>query len=149
TVLQPMLAVGALALVAVSMLITRSIPALQRQVGRQHWIDVAVATLGVGLLCAATGAARSSLLPLFSIPLAGIAVAFGSWWLVVLLSVVIAALGLLLGALTPPTYIGDPDFLALLLNMFAPGAAVALVVAALVGRMQSAAQRISDLASTD
>ena len=44
-VLQPMLAVGALSLLAVSMLITRSIPALQRQLARQHWIDVAVATL--------------------------------------------------------------------------------------------------------
>ena len=45
------------------------------------------------------------------VPLAGIAVAFGSWWLVVLLAVVVAALGLLLGALTPQTYIGDPEFL--------------------------------------
>ena len=62
----------------------------------------------VTLLCVATGAARSSLLTLYAIPLAGIAVAFGSWWLVVLLAVVIGALGLLLGALTPQTYIGDP-----------------------------------------
>ena len=148
-VVQPLLAVGALSLLGVSMLITRSIPALQRQLARQHWIDVAVSTLCVALLCAATGAARSSLLPLFSVPLAGIAVAFGSWWLVVLLAVVIGALGLLLGALTPQTYIGDPDFLGLLFNMFAPGTAVALVVAALVGRMHSAVQRISDLSSTD
>ena len=60
-----------------------------------------------------------------------------------------AALGLLLGALTPQTYIGDPEFLALLFNMFAPGAAVALIVAALIEQMHSAVQRISDLASTD
>jgi diguanylate cyclase (GGDEF)-like protein len=148
-VLQPLLAVGALALLAVSMLITRSIPALQRQIARQHWIDVASSTISVALLCAATGASRSSLLPLFSVPLAGIAVAFGSWWLVVLLAVVIGALGLLLGALTPQTYIGDPEFLGLLCNTFAPGTAVALVVAALIGRMHSAVQRISDLSSTD
>jgi diguanylate cyclase (GGDEF)-like protein len=148
-VLQPLLAVVALALLTVTLLITRSIPALQRQIARQHWIDVASSTLAVTLLCAATGAARSSLLPLFSIPLAGIAVAFGSWWLVILLGAVVGALGLLLGALTPQTYIGDPEFLGVLFNMFAPGAAVALIVAALVGRMHSAVQRISDLSSTD
>src|ERR1043165_7506323 len=108
SVLQPMVAVIALAMLTVSMLITRSIPTLQRQIERQHWIDVAFSTLAVALLCFATGAARSSLLPLFSVPLAGIAVAFGSWWLVVLLAVVVAALGLLLGALTPQIYIGDP-----------------------------------------
>ena len=45
TVQQPMLAVGALALLTVSMLITRSIPALQRPIARQHWIDVISATL--------------------------------------------------------------------------------------------------------
>jgi diguanylate cyclase (GGDEF)-like protein len=149
SVLQPLLAVVALALLTFSMLVTRSIPALQRQIARQHWIDVTSATLSVALLCAATGAARSSLLPLFSVPLAGIAVAFGSWWLVVLLAFVVAALGLVLGALTPRTYIGDPEFLALLFNMFAPGTAVALVVAALISRMHSAVQRISDLSSTD
>jgi hypothetical protein len=62
---------------------------VQRQIGRQHWIDVAVSTLCVALLCAATGAARSSLLPLFCVSARSIAVAFGSWWLVVLLAVVI------------------------------------------------------------
>lgn len=149
TVQQPMLAVVALALLTISMLITRSIPALQRPIARQHWIDVVSATLSVTLLCVATGAARSSLLPLYAIPLAGIAVAFGSWWLVVLLAAVIAALGLVLGSLTAQTYIGDPEFLALLFNTFAPPTVVALLVAALIARMQSAVQRISDLASTD
>jgi diguanylate cyclase (GGDEF)-like protein len=149
SVQQPMLAVGALALLTVSMLITRSIPALQRPPARQHWIDVIASILSVTMLCAATGAARSSLLALYAIPLAGIAVAFGSWWLVVLLAVVVGSLGLLLGSLTPQTFIGDPEFLTLLFNTFAPATAVALLVAALIARMQSAVQRISDLASTD
>jgi diguanylate cyclase (GGDEF)-like protein len=149
TVQQPLLAVAALALLTVSMLITRSVPALQRPLARQHWIDVASATLSVTLLCAATGAASSSLLGLYAIPLAGIAVAFGSWWLVVLLATVVAAFGLLLGSLTPQTYIGDPQFLMLLFDNFAPGTAVALLIAALIARMHSAVQRISDLASTD
>ena len=149
TVQQPMLAVGALALLTISILITRSIPALQRPIARQHWIDVISAMVVVTALCAATGAARSSLLSLYAIPLAGIAVAFGSWWLVVLLTIVVGALGLLLGALTPQTYIGDPEFLTLLFNSFAPAAGVALLVAALIARMHSAVQRISDLASTD
>jgi diguanylate cyclase (GGDEF)-like protein len=149
TVQQPMLAVGALALLTVSILITRSIPALQRPIARQHWIDVISAMVAVTALCAATGAVRSSLLSLYAIPLAGIAVAFGSWWLVVLLAIVIGTLGLLLGALTPQTYIGDPEFLTLLFNSFAPATGVALLVAALIARMHSAVQRISDLASTD
>lgn len=149
SVQQPLLAVGALALLTVSMLVTRSIPALQRPLARQHWIDVIASTLSVTLLCAATGAVRSSLLSLYAIPLAGIAVAFGSWWLVVLLAVVVGALGMLLGSLTPGTYIGDPEFLTLLFDTFAPATGVALLVAALIARMQSAVQRISDLASTD
>ena len=148
-VVQPLLAVVGLGFLTACILISRSVPALQRPVARQHWIDVASATLCITLLCAATGAARSSLLSLFTIPLAGIAVAFGSWWLVILLAVVVATLGLVLGALTPQTYIGDPEFLGLLFNTFAPATAVALVVAALIGRMQSAVQRISDLSSTD
>jgi diguanylate cyclase (GGDEF)-like protein len=146
---QPLLAVGALALLILSMLITRSIPALHRPVARQHWIDVITLTISVTALCAATGAMHSSLLSLYAVPLAGIAVAFGSWWLVALLAVVVGALGLLLGSLTPNTYIGDPGFLTLLLNAFAPPTAVALLVASLIARMQSAVQRISDLASTD
>jgi len=149
TVQQPLLAVGALALLTLSMLITRSIPALQRPVARQHWIDVIALTISVTALCVATGAVRSSLLSLYAIPLAGIAVAFGSWWLVVSLAAVVGALGLLLGSLTPNTYIGAPQFLTLLFNTFAPATAVALLVAALIARMQSAVQRISDLASTD
>jgi diguanylate cyclase (GGDEF)-like protein len=149
SVQQPLLAVGALALLTVSMLVTRSIPALQRPLARQHWIDVIASTLSVTLLCAATGAVRSSLLSLYAIPLAGIAVAFGSWWLVVLLAVVVGALGMLLGSLTPGTFIGDPEFLTLLFNTFAPATGVAVLVAALIARMHSAVQRISDLASTD
>jgi GGDEF domain-containing protein len=149
SVQQPLLAVGALALLTVSMLVTRSIPALQRPLARQHWIDVISSTLSVTLLCAATGAVRSSLLSLYAIPLAGIAVAFGSWWLVVLLAVVVGTLGMLLGSLTPGTFIGDPEFLTLLFNTFAPATGVAVLVAALIARMHSAVQRISDLASTD
>lgn len=149
TVQQPLLAVAALALLTVSMLITRSIPVLQRPLARQHWIDVSSLMLSVTLLCAATGASRSSLLALYAIPLAGVAAAFGSWWLVVMLAVVVAALGLMLGSLTPQTYIGDPEFLTLLFNTLAPGAVVALLVASLIARMHSAVQRISDLSSTD
>jgi diguanylate cyclase (GGDEF)-like protein len=146
---QPLLAVGALALLMLSMLVTRSIPSLQRPLARQHWIDVTTLMISVTALCVATGAVRSSLLSLYAVPLAGIAFAFGSWWLVVLLAVVVGALGLLLGALTPNTYIGDPEFLTLLFDTFAPATAVALLVASLVTRMQRAVQHISDLASTD
>ena len=76
----------ALALLTVSMLITRSIPALQRPLARQHWIDVA--SRRCRSRCSASRPARRAARcsPLYAIPLAGIAVAFGSWWLVVLLA---------------------------------------------------------------
>jgi diguanylate cyclase (GGDEF)-like protein len=149
TVQQPLLAAFALALLTVSTLVVRSIPALQRPIERQHWLDIAAATFCITLLAVATGAARSTLLSLYAIPLTGMAVAFGRMWLVVLLALVVAALGLLLGALTSETYIGDPEFVVSLVSMFAPGTGVALVVSALIDRMHSAVQRISDLASTD
>jgi diguanylate cyclase (GGDEF)-like protein len=149
TVHQPLLAAAALALLTVSTLLVRFVPALQRPIQRQHWIDIVASTLCITLLAIATGALHSSLLPLYAVPLASIAVAFGSWWLVILLAVVLGALMLVLGSLTPPTYIGDPQFLVLVFDTIAPAAAVALIVASLIGRMQTAVQRISDLASTD
>ncbi len=40
-------------------------------------------------------------MPLYLIPLVGASLAFGRWWVVLLLTTVIAAVGFLLGALTP------------------------------------------------
>ena len=75
---QPLLAVGALALLTLSMLVTRSIPAMQRPLARQHWIDVITLTISITALCTATGAIRNSLLSLYAIPLTSIAIAFDS-----------------------------------------------------------------------
>lgn len=146
---RPLLAASALALLTISTILVRSIPALQRPLTRQHWIDVVSLTVCVTLLAAATGGARSTMLSLYAIPLAGIALAFARWWMVVLLAVVIAGLGLMLGVLTPETNVRDPEFLVRLLSTIAPGAAVALVLSALIGEMQTVVQRISDLASRD
>jgi diguanylate cyclase (GGDEF)-like protein len=146
---RPLLAASALALLTISTILVRSIPALQRPFARQHWVDVVSLTVCITLLAAATGGANSTMLSLYAIPLAGIALAFARWWLVVLLAAIVGALGVMLGVLTPETNVRDPEFLVPLLSTIAPGAAVALVLSALIGEMRTAVQRISALASRD
>ena len=146
---RPMLAAAALALLTVSILSSRTVPSLQRPIARQHCVDIAALIVCITLFAIATGAARSFLVPLYLIPLVGASLAFGRWWIVLLLTTVIAAVGFLLGALTPQTDIAGPEFGVQLLSVLAPGAAVALIIAALIEQMNSAVQRISDLASTD
>jgi diguanylate cyclase (GGDEF)-like protein len=146
---RPMLAAAALALLTVSVLFARTVPALQRPITRQHCVDIAALVVCITLFAIATGAAHSFTVPLYLIPLVGVAVAFGHWWGVLLLAALIAAIGFVLGALTPQVDIGSPEFGVQLLSVLAPGAAVALIIAALIEQMQSAVQRISDLASTD
>ncbi|HEY5808099.1 MAG TPA: GGDEF domain-containing protein [Povalibacter sp.] len=149
TVQQPLVAALALALLGVTIVLVRTVPALQRPVARQHWIGIGVLLLCATLLTIATGAAHSTLVTLYLIPLAAIALSFGRWWLVVLLSLVIAALGMLLGALTPEVELRSVDFAVSIISKLLPGAAVALILAALIEQMQSAVQRISDLAASD
>ncbi|HEY0939036.1 MAG TPA: GGDEF domain-containing protein [Steroidobacter sp.] len=149
SVSQPMLAVAALGLLTFSILFARIVPALQRPLARQHGVDITSLIVCITLFAIATGAAHSFIVPLYLIPLVGAALAFGRWWIVLLLAAAIAALGFLLGALTPQVDIDTPEFGVRLLSVLAPGAAVALVIAALIGQMHSAVQRISDLASTD
>lgn len=146
---RPMLAAAALGLLTVSILFARAVPALRRPIARQHWVDVAALIVCITLFAVATGAARSVIVPLYLIPLVGAALAFGRWWIVLLLATLIAAIGFFLGALTPEVEVGGPEFGVQLLSVLAPGAAVALIIAALIEQMHSAVQRISDLASTD
>jgi diguanylate cyclase (GGDEF)-like protein len=146
---RPMLAAMALGLLTVSILFSRTVPAFQRPIARQHCIDIAALIVCITLFAVATGSAHSVIVPLYLIPLVGASLAFGRWWVVLLLTCVIAAVGFLLGALTPQMDIGGPEFGVQLLSVLAPGAAVALIIAALIEQMNSAVQRISDLASTD
>jgi diguanylate cyclase (GGDEF)-like protein len=146
---RPLLAALALALLTASILLVRTVPVLQRPRSRQHGIDIATLLVSITLLAAASGAAQSALVGLYVIPLAGVALAFGRWWLVLLVAAVVAALCFGLGALTPGVRIAEPEFGVYLLSMLAPAAAVAVVMAASIEQMQSAVQRISDLASTD
>lgn len=149
TVEKPLLAVIALALLTASIPLVRVLPFLQRPTSRQHWAGICALVACVTLLAAATGGANSPLISLFLLPLAALALAFGRWWLVVLLGVVIALIGFGLGATTPGVDIKDIEFSVLMLSRLAPGVAVAVLLGALIERMQSAVQRISDLASTD
>lgn len=146
---RPMLAAIALGLLTVSILFSRTVPAFQRPIARQHCVDITALIVCITLFAVATGAAHSFLVPLYLIPLVAAAIAFGRWWVVLLLTTLIAAVGFLLGAMTPQMDIAGPEFGVQLLSVLAPGAAVALVIAALIEQMNSAVQRISDLASTD
>jgi diguanylate cyclase (GGDEF)-like protein len=143
---HPILAAATLAALAVTVLGVRLLP-MQRW--HQHIVDLTTMLAAITLLAIATGAARSALVPLYVVPLAGIATAVGRWWLVLLLAAVIAALSYLLGVLTPGIEVGSPEFGVWLVSSLAPGTTVALMLAALVERMHSADKRISDLSSTD
>src|SRR5262245_2958833 len=127
----PLLAAAALALLTISLLLARTIPALRRPISRQHALDVAALIVSITLLAASTGIARSPLLPLYVIPLAGIAIAWGRWWLVLLTTALLAALAFVLGVFTPGVVIGDLAFGVEILSVLTPGAAVALIIAAL------------------
>lgn len=149
TVERPLLAAAALALLGMSIVLVRVVPALQRPLSRQYWIGIVSLLLCATLLALATGGALSALVTLYLIPLAATALAFGRWWLVMLVGLGIAALGLLLGALTPGVDIHTVSFAVLLLSKLMPGLAVALILAALIEQMQNAVRRICDLAATD
>jgi diguanylate cyclase (GGDEF)-like protein len=149
TVNYPYVAAGALALLSASMLLVRAIPALNRPIARRHWIIVVALTLYSTLLAAATGAAHSVLVTLYLMPLAAIAIAFGRWWHVAVLGVLIALLGVVMGAWTPGLDVRAPEFAVWLLSKLLPAVAVAMILAALIEQMHTAVQRISDLAATD
>ncbi|MFC4310227.1 GGDEF domain-containing protein [Steroidobacter flavus] len=146
---RPILAAAALGLLTVSILFSRTVPAFQRPIARQHCIDIAALIVCISLFAIATGSAHSFIVPLYLVPLVAASLAFGRWWIVLLLTVVVAAVGFILGAVTPETDIAGPEFGVRLLSVLAPGAAIALIIAALIEQMNSAVQRISDLASTD
>ena len=149
TVSTPLIAALALALLAISIVLARIVPLLKNNPARQHWMGIATLMLTVTLLAASTGGAHSTLVTLYLIPLAVIALAFGRWWLVVSLGVVIAMLGLVLGSMTPGVDIHAVEFGMQMVSKLAPALAVAIALAALIERMHSAVQRISDLAATD
>ncbi|HEX7011735.1 MAG TPA: GGDEF domain-containing protein [Steroidobacteraceae bacterium] len=149
TVERPLLALVALVALAAGTLLIHLSAALRRRVNGRRWANVLLLIACITVFAAATGAARSALLSLYVIPLMASALAFGRWWLVVLLGCLVGLLGAVLGAITPGVVIEDPAFAVLLFNTFSPAIVVGLVIAVLVERMQMAAQRISDLASTD
>lgn len=149
TVTRPLLAAAGLALLSVTVVAVRAIPGLQRSHVRQHWLAIIALLICISLLVIATGGIGSALVTLYLIPLAAVAIAFGNWLLVALISVAIGVLGYALGAVTPDVDVRTREFAVLLMSALAPGVAVAVTLGALIGQMQSAAQRIRDLAATD
>lgn len=149
TVARPIVASIGLVLLSVSIVGVRAFPALQRSAARQHWISIVALLMCITLLVIATGSIGSALVTLYLIPLAAVALAFGRWPLVALVGLAIFVVGYVLGALTPGVNIQTREFAVLLLSALAPGVAIAVTLGALIGQMQSAVQRIRDLAATD
>jgi diguanylate cyclase (GGDEF)-like protein len=145
----PLLAAAALAALSAATLLVRIVPALQHPRTRRYVVDITALLACITMLAAATGAAHSALLPLYLIPLTSIALASGRWWPVLLLAALVAACVFALGLITPGVEVGDPEFGVQLLSRLAPSAAVALILAGLIEQVRTAAQRISDLSSTD
>jgi diguanylate cyclase (GGDEF)-like protein len=149
TVSKPLIAAAGLALLSMSIVLVRTIPALQRATPRQHWLAIAALLICITLLVIGTGGIGSALVTLFLIPLAAVALAFGRWLLVASVGMAVVLLAYVLGALTPGVDIRSREFAVLLMSALAPGVAVAVALGALIGQMQTAVQRISDLAATD
>ena len=149
TVLRPIVAAIGLVILSVSIVAVRALPALRRSATQQQWLAIIALLLSITLLVIATGGIGSALVTLYLVPLATVALAFGRWPLVALVGVAIFVMGYVLGALTPGVNIQTREFAVLLLSALAPGVAIAVTLGALIGQMQSAVQRIRDLAATD
>jgi diguanylate cyclase (GGDEF)-like protein len=149
TVVRPFAAAIGLALLSLTILFVRALPVLANKTAYRLWIEIAALLIAITFLAIATGASASVLVTLYLIPLAAAALAFGRWLPVALVGLAIVGLGYALGGLTPGVDVRSSEFAAILMSALAPGVAVAVVLGVLVGRMQAAAKRISDLAATD
>src|SRR5687768_2790650 len=149
SVVRPLLAAAGLALLSMSIVLVRTWSILQRSTQRQHWLAIVALLACVSLLVLGTGGIDSALVTLYFIPLAAVALAFGRWTLVALVSAAIVGLAYVLGLYTPGVDVHTREFAVLLVSALAPGVAVALTLGALIGQMQTAVQRIRDLAATD
>lgn len=149
TVRVPMLTAASLLALSITLLLTRILPDLRRPLVRQHAIDLVAMLIAVTLLVAASGGARSMLVSLYLAPLAAAAFAFARGWAVLLTAAVIAGVLTLIGSITPDIRIDQPEFAIWLLASVGPASAVGVLLAMIVERMHSAAQKISDLSATD
>lgn len=148
-VTRPLIAVVGLVLLTLGMLVVRLLPVFRRRPAGGHWVEIVVLIAGITLLALASGAAQSPVLTLYLVPLTAAALAFGRWWIILLLGCMIALVGYVLGMATPGLDVANESYAALLFAEFAPSVAVALVLSLFVQRMHGAVQKISDLASVD
>lgn len=146
---RPLLVALGLVCVALSMLLGRLVPQLQRSAAQRRWFTTVSLLLAITLLAAGTGMTRSALTTLYMIPLATHALSSGRWPPLLAITGVLAVLGIALGWMTPQTDVLSLEFAAMLLSTLAPGVALAIVLAVSIGQHRQAAQRINDLASTD
>lgn len=149
SVRTPILAGASLVALSLCLVSVRLIPDLRRAPARLHAIDLGAMLVVITLLIAASGGARSVLVSLYIAPLAAAAFAFGRWWVVLLIGVLISGVLGLLATITPGVEVAMPQLANWLLATLAPGTSVAVLLALIVGHMRRAAQKINDLSATD
>jgi diguanylate cyclase (GGDEF)-like protein len=146
---RPLLAIGTLAALASLTVLLRLAPLVRARNSVQYGLDISVMCVAITLLAFASGAARSALTALYLLPIAAAAMAFGRFWIVLVVAAVVGGLSFMLGMLTAELEVGSAEFGVVLVTTLVPGTAVALLLASLVERMQNAARTIRDLAATD
>lgn len=146
---RPIVAISSLAAFASLVLLLRLLLQSSKHVVLQQAFALIVMCAAITVLAYASGAARSPLTALYSLPIVGAAIALARWWWVLLLAALVTGLWFLLGTQTPGVTVGSPEFVISLIAVLAPAVAVASVLANLVERMQAAARKIRDLSSTD
>lgn len=146
---HPMLAVSTLGALASLVLVLRIALRLGKHTLLQYGLSVALMCTAITVLAFASGAANSLLTSLYCLPVVAAAIAFGRWWLALLVAMLCAGLWFMLGTQTADLQVHSPEFATRLITGVVPPAVIAFVLAIIVERMQDAARKIRDLSATD
>lgn len=148
TLSYPTLARAALIGLCVETAFTRLWPVFKRRMGMRVLLDIVALLLFATLLSASTGALESHLLALFLLPLTAAAIVLSRFGFL-LAALIVLALYVLLGALTPQVDLASSAFIIRLIGSLAPALIATGAISLLMTHMQLAEQQIRDLSSSD
>jgi len=148
TFTNPFLARAALIGLCIETAFTRLLPVFKRRAGPRVLFDIVALLLFATLICAATGSLESHLLALFLLPLTAAAIVLSRFGFL-LAAVLVLALYVLLGALTPQVNLASSAFVIRLIGSLAPTLIATGAISLLMTHMQLAEKQIRDLSSSD
>ena len=146
--LNPAIAVVALAWLVSSAILVRALPSLKIRIWTRCAIDTLALLVFATGLAASTGGVDSPLLTLLLLPLTAAAIALGRATYA-LTAVAVVAAACALGATTPEHVVASSEFIVWLISALAPAIIATTAIAMLMEQMQGAEQHIQDLSSTD